>query len=130
MTCCLYDARGCVGDLASIHGLKLVSDDVTRVTDEPQVKKFFEEGYAPITRELIDGFKAIHSSDKDIASTIDNLVNMLAKCDTKAIISDLDGIECPDLTIHRGTHEIGGSKARTSEDVPIIGRFVRMERAE
>ena len=109
MTYCLYDARGYVGDLASVHGLELISDFATRVTNEPQIKKFFQEGQSPITKELIAGFKAIHSSDKNIADTIDNLVNLLAKCDTVAIISDGTGIECPDLTIHRGTHEIGGS---------------------
>jgi len=106
---CLYDARGYVGDLASIHGLNLMSDYATRVTNEPQVKKFFKEGHAPITKELIAGFKSIHSPDKDIADTIDNLVRLLAKCDTVAIISDGIGIDSPDLTIHRGTHEIGGS---------------------
>ena len=109
MTYCLYDARGYVGDLASVHGLELISDFATRVTNEPQIKKFFQEGQSPITKELIAGFKAIHSSDKNIADTIDNLVNLLAKCDTVAIISDGTGIESPDLTIHRGTHEIGGS---------------------
>jgi len=109
MTYCLYDARGYVGDLASIHGLNLMSDYVTTITNEPQVKKFFEAGQATITKELIAGFKAIHSPDKDIADTIDNLVNLLSKCDTIAIISDGVGIECPELTIHRGTHEIGGS---------------------
>jgi hypothetical protein len=105
----LYDARGYVGDLASNYGLKLMSDYARKVTNEPQVKKFFKQGYAPITKELIAGFKAIHSPDKDLADTIDNLVRLLAKCDTVAIISDGVGIECPELTIHRGTHEIGGS---------------------
>ena len=109
MTYYLYDANGYVGDLASIHGLDLMSDYVIQVTDEPQVKEFFDKGYAFVTKELIAGFKAIHSQDKDIADTIDNLVNLLEKCDTLAIISDGVGIECPELTIHRGTHEIGGS---------------------
>jgi len=109
MTYCLYDARGYVGDLASIYGLDLMSDYVIRVTNEPQVRKFFEEGQAPLTKELIAGFKAIHSPDKNIADTIDNLVVLLAKCDSVAIISDGTDIESPELTIHRGTHEIGGS---------------------
>ena len=105
----LYDAVGYVGNLASIHGLDLMSDYAMQVTDEPQVKEFFDKGYAFVTKELIAGFKAMHSLDKDIADTIDNLVNLLEKCDTVAIISDGVGIECPELTIHRGTHEIGGS---------------------
>jgi ribonuclease J len=109
MTYCLYDARGYVGDLASTGGLDLMSDYVTMVTNESQVKKFFEEGQAPVTKELIAGFKAIHSPDKDIADTIDNLVLLLAKCDSVAIISDGTDIVSPELTIHRGTHEIGGS---------------------
>jgi ribonuclease J len=105
----LYDANGYIGDLASIHGLDFMSDYVIQITDEPQVKEFFHKGYAFVTKELIAGFKAIHSPDKDIADTIDNLVNLLEKCDTVAIISNGVGIECPELTIHRGTHEIGGS---------------------
>ena len=86
MTYCLYDARGYVGDLASVHGLELISDFATRVTNEPQIKKFFQEGQAPITKELIAGFKAIHSSDKNIADTIDNLVNLLAECVTPSML--------------------------------------------
>jgi len=105
----LYDVNGYVGDLASNYGLTLMSTYVRKVANEPQVKKFFEEGHSPVTKELIAGFKAIHSPDKDIADTIDNLVSLLVKCDTVAIISDGTGIESPDLTIHRGTHEIGGS---------------------
>lgn len=109
MTYYLYDARGYVGDLASTHALELMYAFATQVTDEPQVKKFFGKGYSPITKELIDGLKAIRSPDKDIADMIDNLVKLLTKCDTVAIISDGTGIESLDLTIHRGTHEIGGS---------------------
>ena len=109
MSYCLYDARGYVGDLASNYGLTLMSDYVMKITKEPQVKKFFEEGQAPITKELIAGFKAIRCPDKDIVLTIDNLIEMLGRCDTIAIISDGTDIVSPDLTIHRGTHEIGGS---------------------
>ncbi len=105
----LYDARGYVGDLASNYGLKLMSDYARKVSNEPQVKKFFKEGQASITKELIAGFKAIHSPDKNIADTIENLVNLLTRCDSVAIISNGTEIECPELTIHRGTHEIGGS---------------------
>jgi len=112
----LYDANGYIGDLASIHGLWLMSEYVTQVTDEPQVKQFLEEGCALVTKELIVGFKAIHSPDKDIADTIDNLVDLLAKCDTVAIISDGTGIVSPELTIHRGTHEIGGSCVELCSD--------------
>jgi len=109
MSYCLYDARGYVGDLASNYGLTLMSDYAAEVTNEPQVKKFFERGQAPITKELVAGFKAIRCPDKDIALTIGNLIEMLARCDTIAIISDGTDIVSPDLTIHRGTHEVGGS---------------------
>jgi ribonuclease J len=109
MSYCLYDAYGYIGDLASNHGLVLMSDYARQVTSEPQVKHFFEEGESPVTKELVAGLKAIRCPDKDIADTIDNLVQLLAKCDTIAIISDGTGITAPDLTIHRGTHEIGGS---------------------
>jgi len=105
----LYDANGYVGDLASNHGLWLMSKYVRKVSDEPQAKQFFEEGCAPVTKKLIAGLKAINCPDKDIADTIDNLVNLLAKCDTVAIISDGTDVVSPELTIHRGTHEIGGS---------------------
>jgi ribonuclease J len=109
MTYCLYDARGYVGDLASIGGLDDMVNYVNGVTSDPQVKRFFEEGQVTVTKELITGFKAIHSPDKDIADTIDNLVILLGKCDSVAIISDGTDIESSELTIHRGTHEIGGS---------------------
>jgi ribonuclease J len=109
LTYYLYDARGFVGDLASTHGLTLMSDYASGVSDNPQVKEFFEEGQAPVSRELIDGLRRLHPADVDIANTISNLLDLLAKCDTVAIISDGVGIECPELTIHRGTHEIGGS---------------------
>jgi ribonuclease J len=105
----LYDTRGYVGDVASIHGLTLMSAYARKVSREPQVKKFFEKGFAPVTAELIAGFKALHPADRDITYTISNLVDLLAKCDEIAIISD--GMESASLalTIHRGTHEIGGS---------------------
>jgi ribonuclease J len=109
MSYCLYDARGYIGDLASNYGLTLMSDYIMKITKEPQVKKFLVEGQAPITKELIAGFKAIRCPDKDIVLTIDNLIEMLGRCDTIAIISDGTDIVAPDLTIHRGTHEIGGS---------------------
>ena len=109
MSFCLYDAYGYIGDLASNYGLELMSAYATRTTKEPQVKKFFKKGCAPVTKELITGLKAINCPDKDIADTIDNLVDLLAKCDTVAIISDGTDVVSPELTIHRGTHEIGGS---------------------
>lgn len=105
----LYDARGYVGDLASIYGLEQLSEYVSRASQVPLVKKFFEEGYAPVTEDLIAGFRNLHPEDIDVAQTIDNLLQLLVKCDSIAIISDGVGVECPELTIHRGTHEIGGS---------------------
>ncbi len=105
----LYDARGYVGDLASTQGLTLMSAYARKASKEPQVKKFFEEGQSPVTKELIAGLRDLHPQDIDVVQTIDNLLNMLANCDSVAIISDGTEIECPELTIHRGTHEIGGS---------------------
>lgn len=105
----LYDARGYVGDLASVHGLWQVSEYVRQASNVPLVKKFFEEGHALITEDLITGLRNLHPEDIDIAQTIDNLLQLLVKCDSVAIISDGVGVECPELTIHRGTHEIGGS---------------------
>jgi ribonuclease J len=105
----LYDARGYVGDLASIHGLQQLTEYVGRASQVPLVKKFFKEGQALVTEDLIAGFRSLHPEDIDVAKTIDNLLQLLAKCDSIAIISDGVGVECPELTIHRGTHEIGGS---------------------
>lgn len=105
----LYDARGYVGDLASIHGLQQVSAYIRKAAKVPLVKRFFQEGYAPVTEDLIAGIRSLHPKDTSVAQTIDNLLEMLAKCDSVAIISDGVGVECPEMTIHRGTHEIGGS---------------------
>jgi len=105
----LYDALGYVGDLASNNGLTQMSNFVLSATNSKQVKKFFEKGYSQISTELIADFKAIYCTDQVIADTIENLVALLTKCDTVAIISDGTDIVSPDLTIHRGTHEIGGS---------------------
>jgi len=105
----LYDARGYVGDLTSNHGLQLMSDYIRKTSQVLLVKKFFEDGYAPIVEDLITGLRNLHPEDIGTAQTINNLLGLLAKCDSIAIISDGVGIECPELTIHRGTHEIGGS---------------------
>ncbi|HUW45860.1 MAG TPA: MBL fold metallo-hydrolase [Dehalococcoidia bacterium] len=105
----LYDARGYVGDLASTHGLQQVSEYVRRASNILLVKKFFDEGHAPITEDLMAGLRNLHPEDIEVAQTIDNLLQLLVKCDSIAIISDGVGVEYPQLTIHRGTHEIGGS---------------------
>ncbi len=105
----LYDAIGYVGDLASISGLGQLHKYVAEASDAAAVRDFLDEGYSPITDELIDGFRILRPEDPEIATTIDNLVQMLARCDTIAIISDGTDVECPELTIHRGTREIGGS---------------------
>ena len=105
----LYDARGYVGDLATIHGLSQLSEYVDQASGSPLLKAFFEEGHAVVTEEFISDFRSLHPKDPDVAKTIDNLVQMIVRCDSIAIISDGTDIECPELTIHRGTHEIGGS---------------------
>lgn len=109
MTYYLYDANGYVGDLASNHGLDLLQEHATRASSSKLVRLFFDKGFIEVTPLLIAAFKEISSRDKDIADILDNLVTMLGKCDSVAIISNGTGIECPELTIHRGTHEIGGS---------------------
>ncbi len=105
----LYDARGYVGDLASIDGLHRLSQYVRRASRVTAVKEFLEEGYAPITTDLVAGLRSLRARDTHVAQTIDNLMQLLGRCDSVAIISDGTDIECPELTIHRGTHEIGGS---------------------
>jgi hypothetical protein len=84
----LYDANGYVGDLASNNGLTQMSKYVFSVTSSKPIHKLFEEGYSPVTDELITDFKAIYCNDKDIAITIENLIDLLSKCDTVAIISN------------------------------------------
>jgi len=105
----LYDAHGYVGDLASTHGLSLMSDYARKASKEPLVKKFFQEGYSPISKDLIEGIRSLQPQDTSVAKTVNHLLELLANCDSVAIISDGVGIECPELTIYRGTHEIGGS---------------------
>jgi mRNA degradation ribonuclease J1/J2 len=73
------------------------------------VRDFLDEGSAQVTEQLIEGFRSLKPRDRDVAQTIDNLVQMLVRCDSIAIISDGTDVECSELTIHRGTHEIGGS---------------------
>ena len=106
---CLYDARGYVGDLATIHGLSQLSEYLGQASGSPLLKGFFEEGHALVTEEFISDFRSLHPEDVCVARTIDNLLQLLVKCDSIAIISDGTDVECPELTIHRGTHEIGGS---------------------
>ena len=105
----LFDAHGYVGDLASTHGLSLMSDYARKASKEPLVNEFFQNGHSLTTEKLITGIKRLHPKDPDIAQAFNNLLELLAKCNSVAIISDGVGIECPELTIHRGTHEIGGS---------------------
>jgi len=105
----LYDQHGYVGDLASNHGLQLISEYVRKTSKVPSVKKFFEERQAPVVEDLITGLRNLHPENIGMAQTINHLLELLARCDSIATISDGVGIECPELTIHRGTHEIGGS---------------------
>jgi len=105
----LYDARGYVGDLASTYGLEQVATYVESACQVPAVRKLFDEGESPVTEDLVAGLRCLHPDDVEVARTIDNLLQLLTRCDSIAIISDGVGVECPELTIHRGTHEIGGS---------------------
>jgi ribonuclease J len=106
---CLYDSSGYVGELASNHSLSAMSNYILSVTSSEFIKQFLKKGFSPVTKSLIDDFNAINCTDKNIAITIENLIFLLEKCNEIAIISDGTDIIPPSLTIHRGTHEIGGS---------------------
>lgn len=57
----LYDQHGYVGNLASNHGLQLISEYVRKASKVPLVKKFFEEGQAPVVEDLITGLRNLPS---------------------------------------------------------------------
>ena len=88
MTYCLYDANGLVGELGSYGSLSALRHFVLEVCDSAPVRNFFLEGVAPVTTELMDGFKALFSEDESIQSSIDGMIDLLEKCDSVAIINE------------------------------------------
>jgi hypothetical protein len=88
LTYCLYDSNGYVGDLASIGGLKDLRDFVLHKTNDKNIRSFFDKGHITPTPALITRIKGLHSDNESINTTLTNLVDLLSKCDTVAIISD------------------------------------------
>ena len=90
----LYDSNGYVGDLATITGLNELADYLLSF-NVVVITKFMDEGDSTEIGKLTKALKKIPASDdKDIQDTLDNLINLLGKCEEIAIISD--GIE-PDV---------------------------------
>jgi hypothetical protein len=90
----LYDSNGYVGDLATNTGLDQLSNYLLSFKVKA-ISKFINQGESLNINRLIKSLKKIPASDdKDIQNTLDNLINLLGKCEEIAIISD--GIE-PDV---------------------------------
>ena len=82
----LYDSRGYVGDVASVHGLHEMRQFL-QGKDEV-VDAFFDHGFSPDLGKLFVMLSVIESDDTVIDDTIVNLRNLLVKCKDLAIISD------------------------------------------
>ena len=84
----LYDGEGYVGDLASNQGM----DDFAAYIDQyagEYLKQLVEDGYVPISEELIAEVAAIpEPDDPALRATWENFVVMLDRCSDVAIISD------------------------------------------
>jgi hypothetical protein len=90
MKYCLHDANGYVGDLGSQNALMELRFFVFETADYPLVRQFFEEGVAAVTEELIEGFRVLSSEDIAVQASLDNLIEMLGKCDAVAVINEVD----------------------------------------
>ena len=82
----LYDSRGFVGDLASIHGLFEMREFLCG--QDPVFDVFFDLGYSQDLARLILALSVTESDDYVIDDTIVNLRNQLVKCRDIAIIND------------------------------------------
>ena len=91
MTWYLFDSNGYVGDLATIKGLADLRTFILRTSKNHYVKDFFNQGYSTHMVELQKEFKQLHSPNTSINNTMQNLVELLGKCEDVAIIND--GIE-------------------------------------
>ena len=86
MTYYLFDSKGFVGDLASIHGLfelrEFLSSRDTLFSD------FFDKGYTEEIARFGEALSGIASDDEAISETLHSLGEILPKCKDLAIISD------------------------------------------
>ncbi len=82
----LYDSRGLVGELASIHGLFELREVLDR--QDTHLREFFDWGYTEEIPRLSAALSAAGSDDETIDETIVNLRGLLKGCREIAIISD------------------------------------------
>ncbi len=90
MSFSIYDVNGFVGDFATTTGLSELSRFIEEQEGQSMedAKGFLQMGGALITNDLIDGFRIAAPRKDTIRETVTNLVELLEKCDTVAIISD------------------------------------------
>ncbi len=86
MTYYLFDSKGFVGDLASIHGLFEMREFLCET--DSAFSEFFDLGYTLDIARLWVMLSATESDDEMIDDTIVNLRDLLKKCKDIAIISD------------------------------------------
>jgi len=82
----LYDSRGLVGDLASIHGLFELREFLDR--QDTHLRDFFDRGYTEEIGRVTGALSATTSDDEVINETIVSLRDLLKGCREIAIISD------------------------------------------
>lgn len=83
----LFDVNGYVGDLASIRGLRELREVLSEKGKEIDV--FLDEGCSEKLLVLREELLSIDKPDnKDVASTLKNLLFLIKKCTDIAIISD------------------------------------------
>jgi len=86
MTYYLFDSRGFVGNLASIHGLFEMREFLCET--DSAFSEFFDVGYTLDLARLWVMLSVTESDDETIDDTIVNLRDLLKKCKDIAIISD------------------------------------------
>ena len=86
MTYYLFDSRGFVGNLASIHGLFEMREFLCGT--DPVFSEFFDGGYTRDIARLWLLLSVTESEDEIIDDTIVNLRDLLKKCRDIAIISN------------------------------------------
>lgn len=98
MTYCICDQDGYVGDLATTQGLWSLYESIKNIG--PVSKAFVAEGNTENIDGLIAELKGVTNPDKDINSTILNLVNLAGKSIGIMIVTDGAGEDdgSPDTT--------------------------------
>lgn len=86
MTYCLFDSKGFLGDLASIHGLYELREFLS--PRNAIFREFFDKGYTIEIAQFLEALSDITSEDDTINETILNLKGLLEKCRDIAIISN------------------------------------------